>query len=185
MDKSTTCTVQACFCASCVGSGLSVCAGSACALWLVHPARIQKGQLCLAPDLVRVQGVGCPSSIGIWQGRGVFLFSLYVWCVGTGIPEAGVCRSLTPTISSAPLLYIPELACFLAPPPPFCSAHVRLRFCVHSEKPCFLLCRIGFGGFAYAHLCTLNSHECARPRGVWRRMVPPIPIGWSPSEFIN
>ena len=161
--KSTTCTVQARFCASCVDYWLSVCAGAGCALWLVHPARIQKGQLCLAPDLVRVQGVCCPSSIGMWQGRGVFLFSLYVWYVGTGIRKAGVYQRLTPTNHLAPLPYIPECACFLAPPPPFCCEF-----------------RASSGEFF-----VLISLVCARTRGVWRRMVPPIPIGWSPSEFIN
>lgn len=85
--KSTTRTVYACFCASCVDSGLSVCAGAGCALWLVHPARIQKGQPGLAPDLVRVQGMGCPSSIGIWPRQGVFLF--FFVCMGYGYRDPG------------------------------------------------------------------------------------------------
>lgn len=69
----------------------------------------KKGQLCLAPDLVRVQGVCCPSSIGIWQGRGVFgkgeasfFFSLYVRCVGTGIRKAGGIPEIDPYESFRP-----------------------------------------------------------------------------------
>lgn len=97
------------------------------------------------------------------KGKASFFFSLYVWYVGTGIRKAGVYQRLTPTNHLAPLPYIPECACFLAPPPPFCCEF-----------------RASSGEFL-----VLISLVCARTRGVWRRMVPPIPIGWSPSEFIN